>query len=118
MNNVIFTKFGDSDLSCYDIGDFWMQCDDPAKAEAEWKEAEKYRWHDLRKDPDDLPDEETNGYSYDVLTRTEYDDYAIAYINLSSKEWTLRGCVSPEDIVAWKYIEPFEKSVSTKESEE
>lgn len=55
MNNVIFTKFGDSDPCC-DIGDMWMQCDNPAKAEAEWKEAEKYRWHDLRKDPDDLPE--------------------------------------------------------------
>ena len=31
MNNVIFTKFGDSDPCC-DIGDMWMQCDNPAKA--------------------------------------------------------------------------------------
>lgn len=43
MNNVIFTNFGDNDPSCCDIGDIWVQCDNPAKVEAEWKEAEKYR---------------------------------------------------------------------------
>lgn len=52
MNNVIFTNFGDNEPLCCDIGDIWVQCDNPAKVEAEWKEAEKYRWHDLRKDSD------------------------------------------------------------------
>ena len=40
MNNIIFTNFGDNDPSCLDIGDIWVQCDNPAKVEAEWKEAE------------------------------------------------------------------------------
>lgn len=40
MNNIIFIKFGDSDSSCCDVGDILVQCDNPTKAEAEWKEAE------------------------------------------------------------------------------
>lgn len=116
MNNVIFTKFGDSDPCC-DIGDMWMQCNNPAKAEAEWKEAEKYRWHDLRKDSDDLPEkhEDEEGASDDVLVMVSSEDFPIvAYIDLESRVWeeSLEGAVLKNffgDVIAWKYIEPFEK---------
>ena len=126
MNNIIFTKFGDSDPSCCDIGDFWMQCDDPAKVEAEWKEAEKYRWHDLRRDPNDLP-ERKDYYSSFVIVATESctDFCTIARMDFSMNEWIKIG--TGDDIVgeygkviAWRYIETFnndEKSVS-KEGED
>lgn len=94
MNNVIFTKFGDSDPCC-DIGDMWMQCDNPAKTEAEWKEAEKYRWHDLRKDPDDLPekanDDSKSGYSKEVLIISSlFNEVWLGYMKLSDKMVRLR----------------------------
>ena len=36
MNNVIFTKFGDSDPCCH-IGDIWVQCDNPTKAKEKFE---------------------------------------------------------------------------------
>lgn len=124
MNNVIFTKFGDSDPCC-DIGDMWMQCDNPAKAEAEWKEAEKYRWHDLRKDPDDLPekanDDSKSGYSKEVLIISSlFNEVWLGYMKLSDKKWfdSVDGELLSKPVM-WKYIElPDEKSVSSEVEDE
>lgn len=126
MNNIIFTKFGDNEPCC-DIGDFWMQCDNPAKAETKWKEAEKYKWHDLRKDPNDLP-EGKDCYSSFVIVATEfYTDFCtIARMDFLTNEWIEIG--TGDDIIdecgkviAWRYIEPFnddEKSVSSEVEDE
>lgn len=88
---------------------------------------EKYRWHDLRKDPNDLP-EGKDYYSSFVIVATESctDFCTIARMDFPMNEWIEIG--TGDDIVgecgkviAWRYIEPFnndEKSVSTKESEE
>lgn len=121
MNNVIFTKFGDSDPCC-NIGDIWVQCDDPAKVAAEWKEAEKYRWHDLRKNPNDLP-EGKDYYSSFVIVATESctDFCTIARMDFPMNEWIEIGTgddIAGEygEVIAWRYIEPFdEKSVSNEE---
>ena len=91
MNNVIFTNFGDNDSSCCDIGDILVQCDNPAKVEAEWKEAEKYKWHDLRKNPNDLPeeaDDSKSGYSKEVLIISSlFNEVWLGYMKLSDKKW-------------------------------
>lgn len=110
MNNVIFTNFGDSDPCC-NIGDIWVQCDDPAKAEIEWKEAEKYRWHDLRKDPNDLPekanDDSKSGYSKEVLIISSlFNEVWLGYMKLSDKKWfdSVDGELLSKPVM-WKYIE-------------
>lgn len=114
MNNIIFTKFGDNDPCC-NIGDIWMRCDNPAKVEAEWKEAEKYRWHDLRKDPDDLPEVDPkyseSNFSVNVLVISEtWENPFVAFVDLGTKIWYnlfetneyMYG--SYTDVIMWKYI--------------
>lgn len=59
----------------------------------------KYVWHDLRKNPDDLPEE---GHEVLILVKNAYflsrrSDY---------NYWSSLGRVSPK---AWKEIEPFEE---------
>lgn len=83
--------------------------DEFAKAIAE--HFEKYRWHDLRKDPDDLPEEEG------VLVLCVFDNFTcengtFERVYLTGANYagelvpTVRndGCVP----VAWREIEPYE----------
>ena len=72
------------------------------------EKADKYRWHDLRKNPDDLP-RVTNGYGESdyVLVKTgcfEWCDMEMAYYSYAKKQWSIDNYV-----FAWQYIEPFEE---------
>ena len=72
------------------------------------KKADKYRWHDLRKNPDDLPEADEYGCSECVLAVTgtpEWSDYEWAYYKHNHKEWS----TYEQNIFAWRYIEPFEE---------
>ena len=85
------------------------------------EKVDKYRWHNLKENPDDLPEIDhayEHAFSDDVLVITEeYENPIVAYINLTQKIW-----FNPIDeeyleqdfgrVIAWKYVEPFEKSVS------
>lgn len=81
------------------------------------EKADKYRWHDLRKDPEDLPkarervlfltiqmsdENELRYWSGEYAQNGEFfnDDYE-GYITL--------GSYPLKDIIAWRYIEPFEE---------
>lgn len=70
------------------------------------KKADKYRWHDLRKNPDDLPEAIGDGYESDyVLVKTgcfEWCDMEMAYYSYAKKQWSIDNYV-----FAWRYIEPF-----------
>lgn len=86
---------------------------------------DKYRWHDLRENPDDLPEEHHNyehSFSDKVLVITEeYKNTIVAYMNLTLNIWLNpihEEYLEPDfgKVIAWKYIEPFEKSVSTEEN--
>lgn len=89
------------------------------------KRAEKYRWHDLRKDPNDLPekvnDDSKSGYSKEVLIISSlFNEVWLGYMKLSDKKWfdSVDGELLSKPVM-WKYIElPDEKSVSKEESEE
>lgn len=80
----------------------------------------KYRWHDLRKNPDDLPEEDINyksmnyKYSVEVLVITSESKIPkVAYINLSTNNWYDKD--EGVDVIKWKYIdmpEDEESSVS------
>ena len=70
------------------------------------KKADKYRWHDLRKSPDDLPKADEYGCSEYVLVMTgtpEWGDYEWAYYNHNTRMWSTYG----QNVFAWRYIEPF-----------
>ena len=70
--------------------------------------ADKYRWHDLRKNPDDLPRVVNgNGESEYVLVKTgcfEWCDMEMAYYSYAKRQWSIDNYV-----LAWRYIEPFEE---------
>lgn len=68
--------------------------------ENEHFEEDKYRWHDLRKDPNDLPKKfnqilaiTSNGNC--IVNRPLFSNVGLV--------WVLTG------YVAWKYIEPFDE---------
>ena len=65
---------------------------------------EKYKWHDLRKNPNDLPK--------DGLDIVVWNSGADKFSMTASPYW-VRNCAkdSGYNIVAWKEIEPFESEV-------
>ena len=72
------------------------------------KKADKYKWHDLRKNPDDLPEADEYGCSEYVLVMIgtpEWSDYEWAYYNHNTMMWSTPFCV--RNVCAWRYIEPF-----------
>ena len=73
----------------------------------------KYRWHDLRKDPEDLPIQDGWYYvavEYDTV-ETGYGYYEnIKTVYGYTSEW---NSVVPKvgNVIAWRYIEPFEEDL-------
>ena len=73
------------------------------------EKADKYRWHDLRKNPDDLPEADEYGCSEYVLIMIgtpEWDNHEWAYYNYNTKGWSTP--FYEQNVLAWRYIEPCE----------
>ena len=74
------------------------------------EKADKYRWHDLRKNPDDLPEAIGGGYESEyvlVITGTpEWNSWEQAYYHHGKRLWS----TYEQDVFAWRYIEPFEEN--------
>ena len=73
------------------------------------KKANKYRWHDLRKNPDDLPEDNGYGESEYVLVMIgtpEWNSWEQAYYHHDKKLWS----TYEQNVFAWRYIEPFEEN--------
>ena len=72
------------------------------------EKADKYRWHDLRKNPDDLPEDNGYGKSEYVLVMIgtpEWNSWEQAYYHHDKKMWSTYD----QNVFAWRYIEPFEE---------
>lgn len=76
---------------------------------------DKYRWHDLRENPDDLPDYERYVYVYLVHRCCDSDgyyDYDLAFLaNVGLEDrWIYKSSKTDEyyKVIAWKKNEPFE----------
>lgn len=72
------------------------------------EKADKYRWHDLRKNPDDLPEADEYGCSDYVLVMIgtpEWNSWEQAYYHHGKKLWS----TYEQNVFAWRYIEPFEE---------
>lgn len=73
------------------------------------EKADKYRWHDLRKNPDDLPEAIGGGYESEyvlVITGTpEWNSWEQAYYEHDKMMWSTYD----QNVFAWRYIEPFEE---------
>ena len=72
------------------------------------EKSDKYRWHDLRKNPDDLPEDNGYGKSEYVLVMIgtpEWYSCEWAYYSHNAKMWSTYD----QNIFAWRYIEPFKE---------
>ena len=75
------------------------------------EKADKYRWHDLRKNPDDLPEAIGDGYESEYVLvaigtpKWHYCEWA--YYHHNKKVWSTH---EQQDGFAWRYIEPFEEN--------
>ena len=73
------------------------------------EKADKYRWHDLRKNPDDLPEAVGGGYESEyvlVITGTpEWNSWEQAYYHHDKMMWSTYD----QNVFAWRYIEPFKE---------
>lgn len=69
----------------------------------------KYRWHDLRKNPDDLPNRKNKFlFSDDVIGYN--GDYGVCYYDFMFGMWESYDTnFMAESVYVWKYIEPFEE---------
>ena len=73
------------------------------------EKADKYRWHDLRKNPDDLPEAIGGGYESEyvlvMIGIPEWNHWEWAYYHHDKKLWS----TYEQNIFAWRYIEPFKE---------
>lgn len=63
----------------------------------------KYRWHDLRKNPEDLPDE---GKKVEAIYVYDDDRMELGYLYYKA-DWYNSGWNTPWNVIRWKEIEPF-----------
>lgn len=84
----------------------------------------KYKWHDLRADSNDLPEVYVNykhSFSDNVLVlRDGWDVPLVSYINLSTKEWfDSSDDENVDNVIMWKYIKiPDDSSVVNETGED
>ena len=73
------------------------------------EKADKYRWHDLRKNPDDLPEAIGGGYESEyvlvMIGTPEWNSWEQAYYHHGKKMWS----TYEQNVFAWRYIEPFKE---------
>ena len=73
------------------------------------EKADKYRWHDLRKNPDDLPEGFEGGYESEyvlaMIGTPEWNSWEQAYYHHGKRLWT----TYEQNVFAWRYIEPFKE---------
>lgn len=73
------------------------------------EKADKYRWHDLMKNPDDLPEAIGGGYESDyvlvMIGTPEWNSWEQAYYKHDKQMWS----TYEQNVFAWRYVEPFEE---------
>ena len=73
------------------------------------EKANKYRWHDLRMNPDDLPEAIGGGYESEyvlvMIGIPEWNHWEWAYYHHDKKLWS----TYEQNVFAWRYIEPFKE---------
>ena len=73
------------------------------------EKADKYRWHDLRKNPDDLPEAIGGGYESEyvlvMIGTPEWNSWEQAYYHHGKRMWS----TYEQNVFAWRYIEPFKE---------
>ena len=79
------------------------------------EKADKYRWHDLRKNPDDLPEAIGGSYVSEyvivMIGTPGWNNCEWAYYNHDKKVWSTH---EQQDGFAWRYVEPFKENKDDK----
>ena len=77
------------------------------------EKADKYKWHDLRKNPDDLPEAIGGGYESDyvlvMIGTPEWNSWEQAYYHHGKRLWSTYD----QNVFAWRYIEPLKEEEQT-----
>jgi len=85
------------------------------------KKADKYRWHDMRKNPEDLPSDDCEDDFFTVAVNGTDEDghkcggYVMIAAYLYDGTWDVCDTL---EVIAWRYIEPFESEVEDERKEE
>ena len=73
------------------------------------EKADKYRWHYLRENLDDLPEAIGGSYVSEyvlvMIGTPGWNNCEWAYYKHNHKEWS----TYEQNIIAWRYVEPFEE---------
>ena len=73
------------------------------------EKADKYRWHDLRENPDDLPEAIGGGYESEyvlvMIGIPEWNSWEQAYYHHGKRLWSTYD----QNVFAWRYVEPFKE---------
>ena len=73
------------------------------------EKADKYRWHDLRKNPDDLPEAIGGSYVSEyvlvMIGIPEWNSWEQAYYKHDKRMWSTYD----QNVFAWRYVEPFKE---------
>ena len=73
------------------------------------EKADKYRWHDLKENPDDLPEAIGGGYESEyvlvMIGTPEWNGWEQAYYHHGKRLWS----TYEQNVFAWRYIEPFKE---------
>lgn len=69
---------------------------------------EKYRWHDLRKNPEDLPTEKGIYLVSGTWGGQKPEYWLCEFANYGALRGWVNGALNPR-VIAWRYIEPFEE---------
>lgn len=93
-------------MPSYSVEIFFETAEERAKFEKEWNERSLYKWHDLQKNPDDLPPVGTM-----VLAETDNLEFIVAvkYSDCWTVNTPLHLLEMPDSVkvTAWRNIEPF-----------
>lgn len=93
-------------MSLYGVGVKEDDCLDLEECIDKAYEADKYAWHDLRKNPEDLPAVEERV----VLTFDLVREYRNIYGHRAKNgAWVVNGFETRLDVIAWRTDEPFEE---------
>lgn len=79
------------------------------------KTSDKYRWHDLRKNPEDLPKEEIR---VEMIVLAVNEKRNVFGMRLHDNIWAINGFVTSLDVIAWREIEPFASDTNVGNNEE
>ena len=73
------------------------------------EKADKYRWHDLRKNPDDFPEAVGGGYESEyvlvMIGTPEWNSWEQAYYHHGKRLWSTYD----QNVFAWRYVEPLKE---------